>query len=192
MQYFRNIQFRSILRCTFPFIRNAPIVLLVKFYITPNENQNISPENLKKECIPATQPYEIADYLLSFMEMLKDVLFSSYLQIVKVDASKFYSKKPRTSFKFLTWNDYVKLQDNDTLHTQAQSIRTSSKRKSIQPKPKGDASNGELRKEAPATNEWKPDVGTSIGDYTLSNPSEKLLQRRKKKTARLKTAYSAT
>jgi len=119
LQYFRNMKFKSILKCFFlSYMKTTtPVVIVVKFFVTPPSNVKISKRELNKESVPAAQSHELCDYLLSFQEMLHLVLFNSYRQVVKLDAEKYYSSNPRTVFKFMSWANYVVLQNIDSVHS---------------------------------------------------------------------------
>lgn len=134
-QHFRNKKFSSIIRCHFTsyYLTHTPVVLIVKFYVSPPEKVKISKYMLKHEKQMASHTYEICDYLLSFMEMLLHALIGSYRQIVKVDAEKIYSDNPRTVFKFMSWEAYAKFEAKNTNNTEAKSINTLEQVGSIQP-----------------------------------------------------------
>lgn len=123
-QFFRNMQWKSILKSYFNSCYNTktPVVVIVRFYVSPPSSIKISPSKLKKESIPAVASFEVCDYLLSFLEMLHHVLINSYRQIVKLEVEKFYSNDPRTVFKFIKWETYVNLQNKDTIHTESESV----------------------------------------------------------------------
>jgi hypothetical protein len=118
--FFRNEKFRSLFKCFFNsyLYTNTPVVVIVKFYVTPFQKAKLRSGDLKRENVPATFAYELCDYILSFQEMLFHVLINSYRQIVKLDAEKYYSSNPRTVFKFMKWDHYVNLQNNNSLHTE--------------------------------------------------------------------------
>lgn len=122
LQFFRNMKFKSVLRCYFREYKakTTPVVIIVRFYVSPPSSVKIKFADLRKEKTPAVQSYEIADYVLSFMEMLHNNLFSNYKQIVKVDAEKYYSNNPRTVFKFMRWENY--LQVCDTNNTKSKTV----------------------------------------------------------------------
>lgn len=119
IQFFRNMKFKSILKCFFlSYLKtNTPVVIVVKFYVSPPSHVKVSKRELNKETVPAVNSWELCDYLLSFMEMLHHVLINSYRQIVKIDAEKFYSSNPRTVFKFMSWSHYVMLQNSNPVHS---------------------------------------------------------------------------
>ncbi len=118
LQYFRNMKFRAIIKCFFmSYLKiNTPVVIVVRFYVTPPLNAEVSKRDLLKETVPAVRSFELCDYLLSFQEMLHKVIFNSYRQVVKIDAEKYYSAEPRTVFKFMSWANYVMLQNIDSVH----------------------------------------------------------------------------
>jgi len=117
VQFFRNMKFKSLLKCFFKaYLKtNTPVVIVVRFYVSPPSNVKISKRQLNAETVPAVSSHELCDYLLSFLEMLHHVLINSYRQIVKLDMEKFYSSNPRTVFKFMSWANYVLLQNSDTV-----------------------------------------------------------------------------
>ena len=121
--FLRNKKWNSFIKSFFKSYYNTktPVVVLVDFFVTPAEGTKVKEKDLINECIPATRAYEICDYLLAFLEMLHKVVINSYKQIVKIESNKFYSKNPRTVFKFMHWDTYVNLQNNDTNHTKTKS-----------------------------------------------------------------------
>lgn len=144
LQFFRNEQWRSLLKCYFPsyYKTKTPVVLLVRFYVSPPSTVHIKDADLKKECIPAVSSYELCDYLLSFLEMMHHVLINSYKQFVKIDVEKYYSAKPRTVFKFMKWDHYDHLQNHHTLHTKSEKLsKTRPVRPVVQPDTQGNVSN---------------------------------------------------
>ena len=141
IQYFRDKKFQSLLKCWFPTYlkKTQPVVIIVCFYVSPfHDKANISSKHLKAEKTPACWSWELSDILLSFLEMLRGVLFAFYKQIVKIDCMKFYSDNPRTTFQYLSWANYVNLQNNHTLDTKAETVGRvrSHKKNAIQPKRK--------------------------------------------------------
>ncbi len=148
LHVFRNMKFRSIIKCMFPsYLKpHVGVVILIRFYITPMEKYNITKKQLAAETTPAIGGYEICDYLLSFLEMLKEVLFKHYTQIVKIDVEKFYSDNPRTVFKFLRYEHYVNIQNNNTVHAETQAICEDVEKQFLQSHLQGDERNKVLRK----------------------------------------------
>lgn len=140
VQFFRNMKWRSFLKTFFrSFYRTTtPLVLIVRFYVTPPLSVHVSSKSLRSESVPAVMCYELCDYTLSFLEMLHHVLFNSYKQVVKLDVEKYYSANPRTTVKFMKWDEYVNLQNRNTPNTKAKSIRAGSEGACIQPERKGD------------------------------------------------------
>lgn len=114
-QHFRNKKFRSFLKCFFRsyLLERTPVVLIVKFFVTPMEGTIVSHKAMRSDKFPAVQSPEICDYLLSFLETLFKVLIKSYRQICKIDAEKYYSDQPRTVMKFMSYAEYVNLQDHN-------------------------------------------------------------------------------
>lgn len=124
VQFFRNEQWKSLLKCFFRSYQktSTPVVVVVNFYVSPPGHVKVKSSDLVKECLPAVFSFELCDYLLSFLEMLHHVLINSYRQVVKIDVQKFYSSNPRTVFKFMSWDNYVKLQDNHSVNSKSQGI----------------------------------------------------------------------
>jgi hypothetical protein len=126
LNYFRNEQWRGLLKCYFNAYRRSkvPLVLIIRFYVSPPTGVKLSKSDLRKEKIPAVHCHELCEYLLSFMEMLLHVLINSYRQFVRIEMDKFYSDTPRTVFQFMKWEHYEHLKDNNTLDTQSKSLST--------------------------------------------------------------------
>ena len=120
-QFFRDIKWKSLLKSFFRsfYNTNTPVVVLVRFYVSPPPSKSLRATDLRKETIPAVFSYELCDYLLSFLEMLHHVLINSYRQIVKIDVEKFYSNNPRTVFQFMKWDEYVNLQNNNSVNAKS-------------------------------------------------------------------------
>lgn len=141
-QYFRNKRFSSMVKCHFRSYYNTgtPVVLLVKFFVSPPEKARVSKRQLKAEKTPATFSHEVCEYLLSLLEMLNHNLFNSYRQVVKIDVEKYYSDRPRTVMKFMKWSHYVELyQNNNPAYSASEGIMEGGKkRRSVQSKRKGD------------------------------------------------------
>lgn len=112
---------------------HIPVVLLIKLYVTP-QRKGVSKAALRKENVPAVHSYEIVDYLLSFMELLLYKLITSYRQIVKIEVQKFYSDRPRTTFKFMRWEHYVIYKNQNPDNAKAESRAQTRKKRRIQPK----------------------------------------------------------
>ncbi len=150
-RFFRNEKWRSLLKCYFPsyYGTKTPVVLLIRFYVSPPDHVNVSKANLKREKTPAVYSYEVCDYLLSFLEMIHHVLINSYRQIVKVDVEKYYSANPRTVFKFMKWDHYDYLQNHNTVHPQGEELRqTWENRELVQPDLQGDGSDSGICQES--------------------------------------------
>jgi hypothetical protein len=126
VQFYRNLQWSSLLKCWFQSCYNTktPVIIIVRFYVSPPSDLKISEKALKSERVPATKSHEICDYILSFQEMLMHVLFNSYRQVVRLDAEKYYSKNPRTVCQFMKWDTYVELQNMHTVPATTKSQRT--------------------------------------------------------------------
>lgn len=121
--FFRNAKWASLLKCYLRayLFTKTPVVVFVRFYVSPPSNVKIKASDLKKESIPAVLAYEVCDYTLSFLEMLHHTLINSYRQIVKLDVEKYYSNNPRTVFQFMKWDHYVHLCNTNTVHPEAKS-----------------------------------------------------------------------
>lgn len=134
-QFFRDLKWKSLLRCWFraQYNTKTPVVIIVRFYVSPPSNVDVKAADLKKESTPAVHSYEVCEYLLSFLEMLHHALINSYRQVVKIDVEKFYSAEPRTVFKFMTWSQHVKLQAGNPLHAEAKGVSADRKTPDIQP-----------------------------------------------------------
>ncbi len=141
VQFFRNQKWKSLLKCYFRsyYRTDVPVVVIVRFYVSPPSSVRVNRRRLKKDSVPATEAYELCDYLLSFLEMLHHVLINSYCQIVKVDAEKFYSSEPRTVFKFMKWEHYVELQNNNSVQPKTESISPDESVLPLQPQCQGNA-----------------------------------------------------
>ena len=148
--YFRNNKWKSMIKCFFNscLYVKTPVVISVRFYVSPPLSVDIRASDLRRECVPATKAFEVCDYLLSFMEMLHGVLVCSYRQIVKLDVEKWYSSNPRTVFKFMRWDHYVQLQNNHTDDSSAKSFcKACEARTLLQSEPQGDATNQDSSEE---------------------------------------------
>lgn len=134
--FFRNKKFKSMIKCFFKSQYNTktPVIIHVKFFVTPFEGTEITQKKVKQEKTWAVCAYELCDYLLSFLEALYAVLINSYKQIVQIKAEKFYSSDPRTVFKFLTIGQYDRLQSDNTLDSDSKGKRTNRKKSFLQSK----------------------------------------------------------
>lgn len=134
--YFRNMQYCSALKCTFPNYTGShyitPVVVILRYYVSPPSNVKLPKRALKSEKLPATRSFELCDYVLSTLEMLNHVLIGTYKQIVKLDIEKYYSDNPRTTMKFMSHEAYVKLQDSDPGKTKTESKCKTRKVRSLQ------------------------------------------------------------
>ncbi len=191
VQFFRNMKWKSLLKTYFrSFYRtNIPVVLIVRFFVSPPDGVKVSDKVLRQESLPAVMSYELSDYTLSFLEMLHHVLFNSYRQVVKIDAEKFYSDNPRTEVKFMKWDEYVKLQGSNTNNAETKSLGADVKRKSLQPKRKGNAASNKLRTEEVLRNAHAAAEGAAAGDSALRSPSAVKLAPKKTRSAKLPTSY---
>lgn len=131
-QHWRNVQWYSPLKCCIPNYKRKgeALVLLIRFYVSPNVE--LTDRQLKAEG-PATEAFELCEYLLSFLEMLIGNVYSSHRQIVKVDMEKHYSKDPRTEFKLIPWREYAKLPVHPADNAGEQKKRKPRQRTVLQP-----------------------------------------------------------
>lgn len=148
-KYFRNLQWRSIIKCYFRsyWKKQSPVVVIVRFYVAPPSSVTVKHNDLKKENTPAVEAYELCDYFLSFVEMIRHNLIITYRQIVKIEMDKFYSNNPRTVFQFMTWSDYANLQSDHSPHTQSKKYRAIQPEPFLQPLEGWDAQNPNVRAE---------------------------------------------
>lgn len=196
VQFFRNEKWKSLLKCFFRSYYNTkvPVVVVVRFYVSPPAHLSVKSSDLRKETVPAVFSYEVCDYLLSFIEMIHHVLINSYRQIVKIEVEKFYSSNPRTVFKFMKWDHYVMLQNKDTVHAQSQSIGENRTIRPLQSELQGNAKNqGVCSKVFKRTHylkdsfEWSPPCHSSLSNTVSSKPLWK-----KTPTAKFPTSYKKT
>lgn len=141
VQFLRSKRWNVMLRCCFraQLYQHVPVVILVRFFCTPPDYVEISPQDLKSDRVPATYCYELCDYTLSFIEMLHRVLIGSYRQLVKIDVEKYYSAEPRTVFKFMTWPRYVSLyKAEDPFYADSKGLRSTRGKRRVQPERSGD------------------------------------------------------
>lgn len=190
LQFFRNMKWKSFLKTFFrSFYRTTtPVVVIVRFFVSPPESVTVSPKLLRQESTPAVMSYELCDYTLSFLEMLHHVLFNSYRQVVKLDVEKIYSNNPRTVVKYMKWDEYVKLQNRDTNNSKTKSLSTDGKGKELQPKRQGNEASCELRTEAVPGEANASSEGCSAGDSALCSSSAVKSTSKKKRSAKLPTS----
>lgn len=153
INFFRDMQWKSLLKCSFnsQYRTNVPVVIFVKFFVTPPDSVHISSKRLNSESVPAVQSFELADYLLSFLEMLHHVLINSYRQVVKIEMVKFYSAQPRTVFQFMKWDHYVNLHSYDTIQPESKSVSKNRKKRPLQSELPRDASDEGICEERSST-----------------------------------------
>lgn len=125
VQHFRNKQWYSILKCHFSAYndKKTPVVLFLRFYLSPPEGVDVSRGVLEKEETPAVSCNELCDFGLAILESIKHALLDTYRQVVKLDMEKYYSSRPRIELKFMKWEHYVKLQNNDPIYAEAKGKR---------------------------------------------------------------------
>ncbi len=191
VQFFRNMKWKSLLKTFFrSFYRTTiPVVLIVRFFVTPPENVEVSSKILRQESLPAVMCFELCDYTLSFLEMLHHVLFNSYRQVVKLDVEKYYSHNPRTTVKFMKWDEYVKLQSRDTNDTKAKSLRGDVERPMVQPKRKRNGAGNKLRTQEVFSQANAAAEGTTACDSALRSPCATKLAPKKTRSAKLPTSH---
>lgn len=170
VQFFRNMKFRSILKCYFQsYLKTqTPVVIIVRFYVSAPSSQKITKSELKSERVPAAMSFELCDYLLSFLEMLHHVLFNSYRQVVKIEMDKFYSDNPRTVFKFMSWANYVIIQNSYSPHAAPKSKNNRKQPKVLHPDRQGDSVDQEVRGET--DRECPAAEGLASNDSPLCHP----------------------
>lgn len=114
-QFFYNQSIKSLLKCYFRAYpkKHTPVAIIVRFYVSPTEDAKVSASELKKENVPASDSYELCDYLLHFLEGLHLVLIGNYRQICALHMHKFYSKNPRTVFQFMRYDHYAQFVSNN-------------------------------------------------------------------------------
>lgn len=191
IQFFRNAKWKSLLKCYFDAYYNTktPVVVIVRFFVSPPGHVNISAKDLRKETIPAVHAYELCDYLLSFLEMLHHVLMNSYRQVVKIDAEKFYSSNPRTVMKFMKWSDYVYIKNKNTVHTKSESVGQDRQVWPLQPDMPKHATDENFRERSPEGQVSTADEGTVASGCPLQNSSTSKSSRKKKKDSEFVTSH---
>ena len=175
VQFFRDMKWKALIQSIFRNYCSAkvPVVVIVKFYVSPPDYVHVSDSEVRKETVPAVHSYELCDYCLSFLEMLHHVLVNSYRQIVKIDMVKFYSHNPRTVFQFMKWDQYVRLQSKDPVQPKSQGIRKNRTARPLQPELQGDGTDEGTCPDRPG--DQPPGIQaterTSSGDSPLPNTS---------------------
>lgn len=187
MNYFRNRAWYSPLKCVFKQARNRnePMVLFVRFYVPHLPGHKIRKRDISSEKVPAVHSWEVLDYALSFIEMLKGSLILSYRQLVKIDCEKFYSKHPRTVFKFMSYTAYDAIQHNHSLYPETKGQCQTWEKRVLQSKLQGHGPNRRARPK-------KPDVrGTierAIAHYCALRNAVPQTRNRRRKKAKTSTA----
>lgn len=178
VNYFRNMQWKSLFKAQFRAFHNTniPVVLILRFFVSPPAGVVVSRKDLSKESLPAVKGFELIDYALSFEEMLLYVLLNSYKQIVKLDCVKFYSSNPRTEMKFMLWDEYVKLQSDNTNDPKTKGIRKKQSGNVLQPKCKRNVSGskvrtGEVLRKAHASTEGSAACDSALCDASTDKPA---------------------
>ncbi len=191
VQFFRNKKWKSFLKTFFrSFYRTTiPLVVIVRFFVSPPGNVKVSAKLLRQESLPAVMSYELCDYSLSFLEMLHHVLFNSYRQVVKLDVVKFYSSNPRTEVKFMKWDEHVKLQSSHTDNAKAESLSTDDKRPLVQSKRKGNGRGNKIHTEQVQGHTNATIEGTAPCDSAFCSTSTAEPPTKKKRTAKLPTSH---
>lgn len=193
VQFFRNKQWRSKLRCWFSaYIGvNTPVAVLACFYVSPQltrKTHQLSEEDIASEKVPALHSWELADLEMSYLEMLKYALLDNYRQIVKIDVCKFYSKNPRTLIQILPWYHYVELQDNHPYQAKSEGLGSAWEGKSIQSERERNGSPGKLCEKGPLRSGRVSAVGTPAGDSALCISASEKMQPGKARIKRRKSA----
>jgi hypothetical protein len=168
---------------------NIPLVLVVRFFVSPPKGVSVAAKELRLESVPAVMCYELCDYTLSFLEMLHHVLFNSYRQVVKLDVIKVYSSNPRTTVKMMKWDEYVKLQGHDTIHPKAKSKHKDVARQGIQPKRARHEANSNARPQEAQGNAIAE--GSSACDSALRASCPAQPHGKKTRAAKQKTTHKA-
>lgn len=194
VQYFRNIKWKSILKSHFKSYYNTktPVVLQTTFYVSPPSHIDIPFKTLKGERMPATMSSELCEYFLSFAEMIHHTLINSYRQIVKVEMEKFYSHEPRTVFKFMKWESYEKLQNNNSFYSESKSICSGGQVWILQPEYQGNIKSEKLGKGSPIQPKLYFNERPIACDLPLSNPTAPVRSWKKTPTAKLPTPRKET
>lgn len=149
LKYFKKKAFASLMKCTMPSFcpnrKHIPLVLIVRFYVPPFKFAEVPKEKIRPDNIPAVHSFELTDYLLALMEMIRTVLVDNYRTICKIEMEKYYSYKPRTEFMFMTWENYERLLHDDTIHTETKGKHKINSPWCLQPKSKRDVKAKKLR-----------------------------------------------
>lgn len=191
LQFFRNMKWYSFLKTFFRTfnLSKTPVVLIIRFMVSPTDRIKITAAELRKENVPAVMAYELCDYTLSFLEMLHHVLFNSYRQVVKLDVEKFYSSNPRTIVQYMKWDEYVILQNNNTLHTKTKSFGSHDERQVVQPKQPRNGKRDEACAEEAGRQADAFTPGTDPSNSAFCSASTLEHTRSKKKSSKLPTTY---
>ncbi len=166
-QYFRNKSVKGMLKARFPAYKkdSMPVVLIATFYLEPLFDRCATNKELNADSKPACRCFELPEYILSLMEMIRPVLMFTYKQIVKIDVEKFYSNNPRTVLQFMSWEHYVYFRDKDTLNPETESVPKKRKVGSLQPVCEGNESPKKVRGRKPR--QPQADEGASSSNSTL-------------------------
>lgn len=194
VQFFRNMKWKSLLKSFFrSFYRtNIACVLIVRFFVTPPENVTVSAKVLRQESLPAVMSFELCEYTLSFLEMLHHVLFNSYRQVVKIDVEKYYSDNPRTVMKFMKWDEYVKLQNNNTHNPETESVSEAREMGKLQSKCKGNETSSRSCEEEVSRETDADTERACASDSAFRSTSPIKLTAKKKRSAKLPTSHKET
>jgi|GEM_PF-2798789 hypothetical protein len=194
LQYFRNKQWKPFLTTHFRSLRSqdVPVVVLLKFFIKPPEGVKVPKAALSQESAPAVKPFELCEYILSFLEMIRGVLITAYKQIVKIDAVKLYSDNPRLEVKIMRWNEYVNMQNNNSNDTKAESLGKDESRPGVQSKLGGHGKSHKARKGTVSGQADAALEGAVAGDSALSDASSGSSPHQKKRSAKLPTSHKET
>lgn len=193
LQFFRNMKWKGILKTFFrSFNRTTtPVAISVRFMVSPPGYITVPHKILHSESLPAVMSYELCEYTLSFLEMLHTVLFNSYRQVVKLDIEKFYSSNPRTIVRFMTWEEYDKLQSSDTDNAETESLSKNVQRESLQSQRKRNGRDNKIHAEEVFRIAHATTKGTTASDSAFCDTSTTQHSTTKKRTAKLITPCEA-
>lgn len=172
-QYFQTKQFFSILKSVF--LRSSdkkiPVVVIARFFVRPpSDFPSMSDKQLEK--IPAVEAYEVCDYLLHLLEIIRPPLLGSYRQVVKIETDKYYSNEPRIELKVMRYCDYENLYDRNTVLATSKSFdKAKHSRRKIQPKRQANAQDKGVCAKATRRCRTAANEGTGASDCSLSTTS---------------------
>lgn len=117
-------QFFGAIRSTFmaELDQKTPVVFIIKLFVSPHPCVPVDHKDVISEKTPAVGTYELCEYLLSFLELMRDTLYSSHRQICAIEIEKHYSLKPRIEFQYMRYPSYVELKNDHRRYTQAKML----------------------------------------------------------------------